>query len=106
MKRWLPAILFIGAVVAVAWYFAPRSKTQSVPNPDISANSNASVAVSRGSKPDVAAPNRQDAPTAPAQSNPGPTRSATTPREPAKPLPYIVGSVDAPPTNIAPQIVV
>lgn len=101
MKRWLPAILLICAVVAVAWYFAPRNKTQSTPNPDIPVGSNPTVAAPHGSKPAVAAPSRQDAPTALAQSNPGPT-----PSEPAKPLPYIIGSADAPPTNIPPQIVV
>jgi hypothetical protein len=106
MKRWLPAILIICAVMAVVWYFAPRNNTQSPPNPDIPADSNATVAASRGSKTAVAPPNRQDAPAAPALSNPGPSPSATAPREPAKPLPYIVGSVDAPPTNIPPQIVV
>src|SRR4029077_10878014 len=52
-----------------------------------------------------AAPGRQEVAAASAQSSPGAVTSPTVSREPAKPVPYIVGSADAPPTNIEPQIV-
>jgi hypothetical protein len=102
MKRWLPAFLLICAVV-VAWYFAPRNKIQSPQNPDLPVDSN-TVSALHNSRPAVALGRPET--TAPAQSNPGTAPNTTTPSEPAKPLPYIVGSVDAPPTNIPPQIVV
>jgi hypothetical protein len=105
MKRWLPGILLICAIVAVAWYLASRSKTQSPPIPDIPADSNTTVAALHNSKPAAAAPGRQETPPTPSQSNPSVSTSTTVPSAPAKPLPYIVGSADAPPTNISPQIV-
>ncbi len=104
MKRWLPAILLICAAVAAAWYFASRSKLQTPPNPDIPIGSN-SVAALNNSKPGTAAPVQQKATAAPTQSNPGVPSSVPVPSAPAKPLPYILGSADAPPTNIPPQIV-
>ena len=103
MKRWLPAILLICAVLAVAWYLASRSKTQSPPKPDIPIGSN-SVAALNGFKTGTAASGQQTV-AAPIQSNPGVTSGVRAPIESAKPLPYIVGSADAPSTNISPQIV-
>jgi hypothetical protein len=104
MKRWLPAILLICAVLAVAWYLASRRKTQNPPNPDIPIGSN-SVAALNNIKPGTAAPGQQKPATAPTQSNPVAASGVPASSEPAKPLPYVVGSVDAPPTNIPPQIV-
>jgi hypothetical protein len=104
MKRWLPAILLICAAVAAAWYFASRSKLQTPPNPDIPIDSN-SVAALSTHKPGTARPGQQKTATTPNQSNPGAASNVPTPSEPAKPLPYILGSADAPPTNIPPQIV-
>jgi hypothetical protein len=101
MKRWLPAILLLCAVLAVAWYVASRSKTQNPQNPDSPIGSNPVAAL----KPGAPAPGQQNHATVPPQSNPGITSSVPTPGEPAKPLPYIVGSADVPPTNIPPQIV-
>jgi len=103
MKRWLPAILLICAVLAVAWYLASRSKTQNPPNPDIPIGSNSVAALS--SKSGTATPGQQKSATAPTQSNPVAASSVPASSEPARPLPYIIGSVDAPPTNIPPQIV-
>jgi hypothetical protein len=101
MKRWLPAILLLCAVLAIAWYVASRSKTQNPPNPDSPIGSNPVVAL----KPGTAAPGQQNPATVPKQSNPGITSDRPAPGEPAKPLPYIVGSADVPPTNLPPQIV-
>jgi hypothetical protein len=107
MKRWLPAILLICAVVAATWYLASRNKPQSQPNPDLHADSNATVASLHNSKSAAAASGKQEAPTAsPVQSNSSPSTSVTAPSAPAKPLPYIIGSADAPPTNFPPEIVV
>jgi hypothetical protein len=106
MKRWLPAILLICAVVAVACYFATRSKTQRPQNPDVPADSNKTVAALHNSKSPAASAILKESPAAPAQSNSNVSANAAAPTAPAKPVPYIVGSVDAPPTNIPPQIVV
>jgi len=103
MKRWLPAILLICAVLAVAWYLASRSKTQNPPNPDIPIGSNSVAAL--GSKSGTATPGQQKSATAPTQSSPVAASSVPASSEPARPLPYIIGSVDAPPTNIPPQII-
>jgi hypothetical protein len=105
MKRWLPAILLICAAVAAAWYLVSRGKTQSPPSPDLPANSNTTVSALHNSKPAAAAPERHESALTPGQANPGAPLRATVPSAPAKPLPYIVGSADAPPTNIEPQIV-
>lgn len=105
MKRWLPAILLICAAVALAWYFTSRSKLQNPPNPDLPADSNSSVATLNNSKIKTPESALQQTTAPPAQSNPRTSTSVTAPSEPAKPLPFIVGSADAPPTNIAPQIV-
>jgi len=106
MKRWLPAILLVCAVVAATWYLA-RNKPQSQPNPDLHADSNATVASLHNSKSAAAAPGNQEAPTAsPVLSNTSHSMSAAAPSAPAKPLPYIIGSADAPPTNFPPEIVV
>src|SRR5215813_5584909 len=106
MKRWLPAVLLICAVVAVAWYLVSRNKSQSPSNPDIPVESNTTVAALRSSKPTAAIAGKREVP-APAsgQPNPGVSTIPTVPNAPTKPLPYVVGSADAPPTNIAPQIV-
>jgi len=105
MKRWLPAILLICAV-AVAWYLASRGKTQSSPIPELPADSNATVAALHNSKTAVVPAGKPAAPSpASGQSNPSASPNPTVPSAPAKPLPYIIGSADAPPTNIAPQIV-
>jgi len=105
MKRWVPGILLICAAVAAAWYFASRSKLQTPPNPDLPVDSNTTVATLHNSKPAAASSGKQETATAsPAQSNASPSTTAA-PSERAKPLPYIVGSADAPPTNIEPQIV-
>jgi hypothetical protein len=105
MKRWLPAILILCAVVAVAWYFASRGKTQSSPNPDFQGDTNTTVANLHNSKAVAAAPERHESAATSGQAIPGAPPSATVPSTPAKPLPYIVGSAEAPPTNIEPQIV-
>jgi hypothetical protein len=104
MKRWLPPALLLCAVLAVAWYITSRSKNQNPPTPEIQVGSN-SVAAFNTPKSATAPPAQQKAGTAPMQSNTGVGSSIPTPTEPAKPLPYIVGSADAPPTNIPPQIV-
>jgi len=106
MKRWLPAILLICVLAVVAWYLASRSNNQSAPNPNIPVDSNTPVATPHNSRPAAAPAGKQEATTAANdQSNPGASPAVTTPSAPAKPLPYIVGSADAPPTNIEPQIV-
>ena len=105
MKRWVPVILLICAVVALAWYLASRGKVQSPPNPEGPSGSNA-VAALPGYKPGTAVPPQQNAASNQAQPTPSTPSSIATPSEPAKPLPYMIGSADAPPTNIAPQIVV
>jgi hypothetical protein len=105
MKRWLPAILIVCAVVAVAWYLASRNKLQNPPNPDLPADSNTAVAARHDSKPAAAARGPQETQVAPGPSTPAVPTSAAVPNAPAKPLPYIIGSADAPPTNMAPQIV-
>jgi hypothetical protein len=104
MKRWLPAILLICAVIAAAWYLASRGKTQRLPNPDIPIGSN-SVAALNSFKPGTAPPSRPETGATPVQSSSSTRTNPTAPSEPAKPLPYIIGSADAPPTSIAPQIV-
>ena len=106
MKRWLPATLLICAIVAVAWYLASRGKNQTLPNPDSPVNSNSTVAALQNSKTPVVPGGKQETPIpAIGQSNPGASPGTIAPTAPAKPLPYIVGSADAPPTNIEPQIV-
>jgi len=105
MKRWLPVILLICAVVALAWYLAARGKVQNPPNPEIPAGSNAVAALNKY-KPGTAAPTQQNTASNQTQPSPSAPSSIAPPSEPAKPLPYIIGSADAPPTNIAPQIVV
>jgi hypothetical protein len=105
MKRWLAAVLLICAIVAVAWYLASRNKLQKAPNPDLPTDSNTTVAARHDSKPAAAARGPQETQVVPGQSTPAVPTSATVPNAPAKPVPYIVGSADAPPTNIAPQIV-
>jgi hypothetical protein len=106
MKRWLSAVLLICAVLAVAWYLVSRGKTQSPPDPDLPANSNTTVVALHNSKPAAAAPERHESAPTPDQANlAAPPPGATVPSVPAKPLPYIVGSADAPPNNIEPQIV-
>lgn len=104
MKRWLPAILLICAIVAAAWYLAAHRKSQTAPNPDVPSDSN-TVATLNNSKPQAPASGHQQTAVLPAQSNLSVASNVSTPTEPAKPLPYIVGSADAPPTNIAPEIV-
>lgn len=104
MKRRLPAILLICAIVAVAWYLAAHRNFQTAPNPDVPADSNV-VATLNNSRPQAPASSHQQTAVLPAQSNLSVTSSVSAATEPAKPLPYIVGSADAPPTNIAPQIV-
>jgi len=105
MKRWLPVILLICAVVALAWYLASRGKVQSPPNPEGPFGSN-TVAALPSYKPGTPVPTQQNTPAIPAEPNPSALASVATRSEPAKPLPYIIGSADAPPTNISPQIVV
>lgn len=105
MKRWLPAVLLICVVVAVAWYLASRSKNHSAPNPDSPVDSNIPVATLHNSNAVVSAGKQEATTTAKGQANPGASPAITVPSAPAKPLPYILGSADAPPTNIEPQIV-
>src|SRR5262249_38129899 len=57
------------------------------------------------SKAVATAPDRHESTQTPGQSKPGILASASAPTAPTKPLPYIIGSADAPPTNIDPQIV-
>jgi hypothetical protein len=104
MKRWLPAILVLCAVVAVAWYLAAHRKSQTAPDPNVPGDSNI-VAAPNNSRPQAPASSHQQTTISPTPSNSGVTSSVSTPPEPAKPLPYIVGSADAPPTNLAPEIV-
>ena len=106
MKRWLPAILLICAAAAVAWYFASRSRTQSPPNPELPADSNTTVAALHNSKSPAASAAHKETPATSGQSDPKASATTTVPATPAKPLPYIIGSADAPPTNFPPQIVV
>jgi hypothetical protein len=105
MKRWLLAVLLICLGGALAWYFASRSKSQAPPKPAVPINSNSTIATLSHSKsqPPVARP--QESSAAPIQSTPSFASSTPTPANPAKPLPYIVGSADAPPTNMEPRIV-
>jgi hypothetical protein len=106
MKRWLPAALLICVVLAVAWYLGSRSKTEKSPSPDLRDDSNGTVAALRNSKTaTVSAGKLEAASPASGTVNPGASPSATAPSAPTKPLPYIVGSADEPPTNIEPQIV-
>src|SRR5215475_12594857 len=102
MKRWLPAILLICAVVAAAWYFAWRGKTQSPPGPDTPENSNSTVAALHSSKTVATVPERHDSAPSHGKSIAGSSPSTTTPSAPAKPLPYFVGAAEAPPTGIEP----
>lgn len=106
MKRWLPAILLICVGAAVAWYFASRSKSQTPPKSEVPTNSNSTVAAFNHttSKPATALP--QETAEAHLQSNASVTPGVATSTAPGKPLPYILGSADTPPTNISPQIVV
>jgi hypothetical protein len=106
MKRWLPAILLICAAAATAWYFASRSKTQSPLNPELPVDSDTTVAALHNAKSPAGSATQKEAPAASSQSNPNVSAPATVPATPAKPLPYIIGSADAPPTNFPPQIVV
>jgi hypothetical protein len=106
MKRWLPAILLICAAAAAAWFFASRSKTQGLPNPDVPADSNSTVAALHNSKSPAASAIRKESAAKPGQSNSNVSANTAAPTAPAKPVPYIIGSADAPPTNIPPQIVV
>ena len=106
MKRWLPALLLICVVIALAWYFSARDKNQAPPRPDVPTNPNP-TGLNR-SKTQPALPRLPEANAATIQSSARPAlvaTSASEPAKPAKPLPYIVGSAEAPPTNIAPQIV-
>jgi hypothetical protein len=105
MKRWLPAILLICVAVALAWYFMSRTKSQSPPKPEVPTSPDFPTTALRNSNSKPATPGAQESKSAPIQSNTNSPRAATIPAEPSKPLPYILGSVDAPPTNIAPQIV-
>lgn len=105
MKRWLPAILLICLGVALAWYFASRSKGQASPKPNVPADSNSTITTLSNSKPHPSVPAPQESATVTNQSNPASRPSTATPAQSVKPLPYLVGSADAPPTNIAPQIV-
>jgi hypothetical protein len=105
MKRWLPAILLICILAVVAWYFASRSNNQSAPNPNIPVDSNTPVATLHNSKTAVVSGKQEATTAANGQSNPGTSPVPKVPSAPAKPLPYIVGSADAPPTDIEPQIV-
>jgi hypothetical protein len=105
MKRWLPAILLICAVVVLAWYFASRKRVQNTPNPEVPNDSTYTVARLNNSNTRTAVPGRQETTITPGQTNQGIATSATIRSEPAKPLPYLVGSADAPPTKIEPQIV-
>src|SRR5690348_12953896 len=104
MKRWLPAILLVCVAVAVSWFLASRSKTRA-PSADIPDNSNTTVAAPHNSKAAATAPERQESGPTPGKSIANSSPGATAPGAPAKPLPYIVGSADSPPTNIEPQIV-
>jgi len=104
MKRWLPAILLICILAVVAWYFASRGNNQSAPNPNIPVDSNTPVATLHNSKAAVVSGKQEATTAANGQSNPGTSPAPKVPSAPAKPLPYIVGSADAPPTDIEPQI--
>jgi hypothetical protein len=105
MKRWLPAVLLICAVVAAAWYLGSRGKKQSTPSPESPGDSNTTVAALRNPNAVATAPERHESGPTSIRSTAGSAPSASVPSTPAKPLPYIVGSADAPPTNIEPQIV-
>jgi hypothetical protein len=105
MKRWLPAILLICAA-AIAWYFASRNDLQKSANPELAAGSNTTVAPLHNSKSPAASATQKETSTTPGHSTPSLSATTTVPSTPAKPLPYIIGSADAPPTNFPPQIVV
>jgi hypothetical protein len=105
MKRWLPAILLICAVLAVIWYFATHRELQHPPNPGPPADSNTTVAALNNSKSKIPSAVPTQSASGPAQSSSSAPADSNTSSKPAKPLPYIIGSADAPPTNIAPQIV-
>ncbi len=105
MKRWLFAIPLVCAAVALAWYFTARNQPQSAANADVVAGSNSMVVTSGTAKSSAKAigPIGQENPS----PEPKPTGSpnAASVVEPAKPLPYQIGSADGPPADIAPQIV-
>jgi len=96
-------MLLICAVVAVAWYLSTHKKLQTAPNPDVQGDSSSTVATPNNSKSKTPAAGRQESIIAP-QASPGAISNRPA-SEPTKPLPYIVGSANEPPTNIAPEIV-
>lgn len=104
MKRWLPIILLICAIVATAWYFASRNKVHILPNPEIPPNTN-SIAALNTPRFGSSSPGTQTTTIPPIQPGRSTPAGVASSAEPSRPLPYIVGSADAPPTNFPPQIV-
>lgn len=105
MKRWLSAILLICVAMTLAWYFTSRTRPQNATNPNAPAGSNSTTAAPGNPKSSAKAPAPSN------QQNPlpglkaGASSNGKAPAEPAKPLPYQIGSAEGPPAEISPQTV-
>lgn len=105
MKRWLFAIPLVCAALALAWYFTARNQPESPTNPDVVAGSNSTVVTSGNAKSSAKTigPISGENPHSELKSS-GLSNAASV-AEPAKPLPYQIGSADGPPADISPQSV-
>lgn len=105
MKRWLSASLLICAAAMLTWYFTSRTTPQSTPHPNVLESSHSRTEQS------AAARSTAKAPTASSRENPSreaasiELSNATSTTQPAKPLPYQIGSANGPPADISPQTV-
>jgi hypothetical protein len=104
MKRWFPAILLLCAVAVLAWYFATRPRPRSAPGANASGDSNSTLfpITSKSSVKTPGPPGEENSPS-PLKSNV--PSNATSSVQPAKPLPFQIGSAEGPPADISPQSV-
>lgn len=105
MKRWLPAILLVCVAAVLAWYFSSRKQISSAPNPSVAEGSASTAVVPGNSRPNSKAPEQSNEEISLTKPKLATSSNVASSAQPAKPLPFQIGSAEGPPAEISPQSV-